>query len=1137
MKIRALIILLISCSFLSLQAQFFDDFSDGNISANPTWRGDTNLFIVNSNSFLQLADSFASGTSNTYISTESKAVKNAEWEFKFDLGFDPSSSNVPTIYLMSDIIDLTGNVNGYYVKVGSESSKKDKISLIKSTNGSATTIISGRDSTVANNPSGWIKVTRDSLGNWELFLDTSNQKTGYFSEGTTLDTDHISSNFFGIKCRYTTSRKYLFQFDSLRVTGSNYTDTTKPKVKSIKVLSDQSLSVQFDEPIDLVTGQNTLNYTVDQSIGNPNTVAVTPTDSSLFTLTFTSSFGNNQSLNLTVSNITDKQNNTMVTSTHPFKYFKSDTAKPGDVQINEIMADPNPPVALPADVDWVEFYNRTNKSFTLINWEFSDRSTTGKVKLPNVTIGPREYLVFCHSKDSAKIAAFGARVIGLSKFPNLNASDELLTLKDSTDQIIDQVEYYNSWYGDDSKKDGGFTLEKINPFHPCSGSSNWSGSNDLNGGTPGKVNSTYNTNPETDAPTLLNAQLNGPKTLELVFSKKLDSLSILNATFNLSGSLTVSNITINTNPSDRATIQLNASVEPGIAYTINIVGARDCFGNTIDNQPLSFGSGKIPGTHQVLITEIMAIPDVTVHPDYEYEFVELFNHTTSLISLDSCTFSDLSTEVTLTGALIEPNGRLILCEKGAQTTMAKYGTVFALSNWPSLNNSGDQLTLQCKTTPIHRVNYDDDWYQDDTKKKGGWSLELIDPNNPCGTNNNWKASIDPSGATPGKENSIFGVVADLEGPQLIRADAIDSNTIQLKFDENIAFSNTPTYQIAPSITILKDSSIDTKTRWITTKTVLMPRTIYEITVSGIVDCIGNDIQKNQAKFGLPEPGEKSDIVINEVLFDPYATSKTDYVELINTSEKIINLQNWLLADFDSKKDTLDGFQTISQTPYTLLPNDLVVLSKDKNDVIKHYPFHRADAFIDLTSMPSYPNESGSVVLLNTSAQVIDRFDYTEKMHHPILTETEGVSLERLDPKRLSNDETNWHSAAKTVQYGTPGQINSQHLMAENFEAGVTLEPQTFSPDNNGFEDVLLINYAFETTGNVANIQIFDTEGRKIRQLVSNELLALKGTFSWEGRNDDNEKARAGIYILYFEIFDTEGNVQHFKKACVLALKY
>ncbi|MFQ3325509.1 MAG: hypothetical protein ACI8YC_000136, partial [Salibacteraceae bacterium] len=142
MKRNTTILLIILCFSGGLKSQFIDAFTDGNITVNPTWVGDDSLFIVNGSSELQLADSNFSN-STTYLSTKSKAISNAVWEFKFRCDFPPSTSNFAEVHLVSDKADITGNNNGYYVQIGSETGTTDKVTLYKSTNGSKSAIISG----------------------------------------------------------------------------------------------------------------------------------------------------------------------------------------------------------------------------------------------------------------------------------------------------------------------------------------------------------------------------------------------------------------------------------------------------------------------------------------------------------------------------------------------------------------------------------------------------------------------------------------------------------------------------------------------------------------------------------------------------------------------------------------------------------------------------------------------------------------------------------------------------------------------------------------------------------------------------------------------------------------------------------
>jgi hypothetical protein len=189
-----------------------------------------------------------------------------------------------------------------------------------------------------------------------------------------------------------------------------------------------------------------------------------------------------------------------------------------------------------------------------------------------------------------------------------------------------------------------------------------------------------------------------------------------------------------------------------------------------------------------------------------------------------------------------------------------------------------------------------------------------------------------------------------------------------------------------------------------------------------------------------------------------------------------------------------------------------------------------------TDLPTYNNDSGTVYLLNVDSLVTERFAYTEEMHFPLLSSVDGVSLERLDATRDVNDAGNWHSAAETVGFGTPGLENSQYYPTSGADGEVSMDPDIFSPDSDGYNDVLNINYSFAAPGFVGTIRIYDANGRPIRELATNELLATTGTFTWDGTTDDGEKARIGMYIILFEAFSDKGKTNTYKLSTVLGGK-
>ncbi|PKN79240.1 MAG: hypothetical protein CVU48_05825 [Candidatus Cloacimonetes bacterium HGW-Cloacimonetes-1] len=71
-------------------------------------------------------------------------------------------------------------------------------------------------------------------------------------------------------------------------------------------------------------------------------------------------------------------------------------------------------------------------------------------------------------------------------------------------------------------------------------------------------------------------------------------------------------------------------------------------------------------------------------------------------------------------------------------------TVLELNAWPQLNNTGDSIILRSANATIDSVSYAGDSYH------RGQSLERSNMSAPV----SWRYSVDPSGATPGRQNSI-----------------------------------------------------------------------------------------------------------------------------------------------------------------------------------------------------------------------------------------------------------------------------------------------------------------------------------------------------------------------------------------------
>ncbi|MBK6281930.1 MAG: gliding motility-associated C-terminal domain-containing protein [Draconibacterium sp.] len=280
-----------------------------------------------------------------------------------------------------------------------------------------------------------------------------------------------------------------------------------------------------------------------------------------------------------------------------------------------------------------------------------------------------------------------------------------------------------------------------------------------------------------------------------------------------------------------------------------------------------------------------------------------------------------------------------------------------------------------------------------------------------------------------------------------------------------------------------------------------------------------------------EPIEYGDILINEVLFNPVAGGN-DFVEIYNNSSKEILINRLYLASRDNDLK-LTQIYPLSSLRKNILPANYLALTKDTNGVFPWFNIQCSECFLQMERFPSFNNDFDYVVLLDEKMQVIDELFYTEKMHHPMLAEEKGISLERISFTQKTNDAKNWHSASTTSGYGTPGYMNSQVEIENNSSPNIVFTPESFSPNFDGFNDEYKIQYELEKPGYVANISIFDATGKFVMKLVNNEILGTGGTIKWDGRDQTGQQKSLGVYIVLVEIFNTAGEVFQYKDGVVL----
>ena len=497
-------------------AQVFDNFSDGNFTANPAWTGNIADWQVNATQQLQSNNTVANG--GFYLSTANTLATNTQWEFYINLSFNTSSANYVDIFLTASQNDLTNNNStGYFVRVGNTD---DEIALYrKDVGGNGTKIIDGVNgiTNISNNILK-LKVLNVTGNQWTLFRDITGTGLNYVPEGSITDATFTTSAFFGFLVRQSTST--FFQrhfFDDIEVKPF-VPDVTPPAVQSIVATSANSIDVLFSEPVDQATAQTITNYSVNNSIGSPSSVVRDAGNISLVHLFFATSFPIGINNTLTVNGVKDLAGNSIANGTGIFSFY---IPQRYDVVINEILADPTPIVALP-NAEFIEIKNTGSKSINLQGWKLSSLSTTTSA-FPSYVLPPDSFLLITSTTNAPLFAGYG-RVLGITSFPSLDNTGTTLSLTSKEGITIHSVTYNVSWYQNAVKSDGGWTLEMIDTKNPCSGASNWKASVDPRGGTPAAKNSIDGNNKDQTPPALLRAAASDNLTLLLTFDEPLDSL-------------------------------------------------------------------------------------------------------------------------------------------------------------------------------------------------------------------------------------------------------------------------------------------------------------------------------------------------------------------------------------------------------------------------------------------------------------------------------------------------------------------------------------------------------------------------------------------------------------------------------------
>jgi len=639
---------------------------------------------------------------------------------------------------------------------------------------------------------------------------------------------------------------------------------------------------------------------------------------------------------------------------------------------------------------------------------------------------------------------------------------------------------------------------------------------------------------DNEAPFITGCEISGKNSVEITLNEEPANGIMVADNFSLN---TGDNKSISVIKYNNLTYKVEFSDEFTNKSLNNLIIKQICDNSANCSQNIQVGFTPVwAETGDVAITEIMAdpLPEVSL-PGKEY--IEITNRTEYSVNIRNWKLLTEAQYTLFPETTIQPSGILIICATQDTLAFTKFGNVIGVKQFPSLTDGGRLIYITDSTgTLIHGVEYSSDWYKDELKSNGGWSLEMIDSRFPFYDKGNWIASESRKGGTPGSVNSVSESNPDISfyGIQNVFPD--DSTNILIRFTEpvftfsgkkkDIKITGNEITDLFPADPLFREFRIK----------LADPLQLAEIRqlelAEDISDFAGNRIQKWNFNFGLPEPAKQGDIVFNELLFNSLP-GDPDYLELFNSSEKVIDASRIQLVSVNDDTGDISEPVVVSEVKRCILPGTYYAITTGTNRISERYPSTDPDYLFETAILPSMSDDKGHLILYNRELDRIDEVFYNEDMHYSLLSTREGVALEKTMPQNKSEEAASWHSASQSSGWGTPGAPNSVFAEMPSISDKVVFSSSKITPDNDGNEDFLTIMLNLKGNGNVVSVMVFDETGNYVRKIAANLFAGAEASLIWNGTSDDGSLVNTGIYIILITLYDDTGKTARWKKVCTV----
>lgn len=404
----------------------------------------------------------------------------------------------------------------------------------------------------------------------------------------------------------------------------------------------------------------------------------------------------------------------------------------------------------------------------------------------------------------------------------------------------------------------------------------------------------------------------------------------------------------------------------------------------------------------------------------------------------------------------------------------------------------------------------------------GISVERVNPQVPD-REDNWAAS--PDSCTPGYENSSYLCSVYLPEDRIefrgsmqpggsgevkievvnLSPDVIYNLTVEFYFtpylSEPESLTNINTVIIPGPISPLGgvDSAVITWSN--------LPRGIHQLMVRA-----GGSVASRLVRLDN-FPGQ---IVLNELMFADQGSG--EWMEWFNNFNAVCSLEV-LYINGDDTAATLLFIES----------DQFLLLAEDSSALVLNYPriLNTGCRIIEVEPWLSLNNYNDSIFITGLYGTVID------ELYYAVSSWGQGTSMERVNSMVASDNPHNW---GKSVDPGgsTPGEVNSITVTTNSSQGTVRVEPNPFSPDQDGIDERCLITVDLDFYPTNLDVDIYDVVGHKIKTLHQGPGPQIQ-TLIWDGTNAQYQIMPPGIYIILIHA-DSEECLFQAKVTVVLAEK-